>query len=323
MVNRVAVLGGGWSVEAEVSRSSARQICSALEAKYDVSYIELTNALAQDLIEVDPQVVFPVLHGVPGEDGTVQGLLELMDYAFVGSDMVASVISMNKSFSKQQFRQYNLPILDEVLVTAKNLDEVLSQIHGKFSNGVVCKPIHGGSAVGVEIVPTGGNIRQAIENSLQFDDQVLVEPYVQGREITVGVLDLHDSTIQALPVTEILVAPNEWYDFTNRYAIGKSEHVIPAKIDNAITQELQEVAVLAHQSLGCRDFSRVDFLLEPSNRFWVLEVNNIPGMTPTSLYPDGARAIGIEFEDLTDKLVQSAIARGSIRKSSNIMQLPT
>lgn len=322
MVSRVAVLGGGWSFEAEVSRSSARQICFALESKYAVSYTELTNALAQDLIEVDPHVVFPVLHGVPGEDGTVQGLLEIMDYPFVGSDMAASVISMNKWFSKQQFRQYNLPVLDEFLITKTNLDETSSQIRGKFSNGIVCKPIHGGSAVGIEIVPPGVDIRQAIENSLRFDDRILVEPYVQGREITVGVLDLHDATIQALPVTEILVAPNEWYDFTNRYAVGKSEHVIPAKIDKPLTKKLQQAAILAHQSLGCRDFSRVDFLLEPSNRFWVLEVNSIPGMTPTSLYPDGARANGIEFEELNDRLVQSAIARGSTRKSTNIMQLP-
>lgn len=322
MVSRVAVLGGGWSFEAEVSRSSARQICSALESKYTVSYIELTNALAQDLIEEDPHVVFPVLHGVPGEDGTVQGLLEIMDYPFVGSDLAASVISMNKWFSKQQFRQYNLPVLDEFLITKTNLDETSSQIRGKFSNGIVCKPIHGGSAVGIEIVPPGVDIRQAIENSLRFDDRILVEPYVQGREITVGVLDLHDATIQALPVTEILVAPNEWYDFTNRYAVGKSEHVIPAKIDKPLTKKLQQAAILAHQSLGCRDFSRVDFLLEPSNGFWVLEVNSIPGMTPTSLYPDGARANGIEFEELNDRLVQSAIARGSTRKSTNIMQLP-
>ena len=322
MVVHVAVIGGGWSLEAEVSRSSARQICSVLETNYRVSYIELTPTLAQDLEKQQPDVVFPVLHGVPGEDGSVQGILELLGYPFVGSGMMASVISMNKLYSKQQFRNSKIPVLDELIVKKNNLNEMLAQVRNMFVDGIVCKPIHGGSAVGVEIVHEGGDIRRAIENALCYDDSVLVEPFVQGREITVGVLDLHASKIKALPVTEIVVAPNEWYDFTNRYATGKSEHIIPAKLADIVTRDLQEIAVKAHQSLGCRDLSRVDFIVQPDDQFWVLEMNSIPGMTPTSLYPDGARANGIEFDELADSLVKSALARGRSPRSNRAQELP-
>ena len=307
---KVAVIGGGCSAEAEVSRSSASQIKTALEQNFNVEYFELSNGLAIALADFAPDVVFPVLHGFPGEDGTVQGLLSVLGYPFVGSDTNSSVVSMNKALSKYYFDAAGLPVLPQVIVTQGSLEADIDRIVECFGDRVVCKPIHGGSALGVVPLPLGGDLRQALTTSLEIDHTILVEPFVEGREITVGVLDLHNEQIEALPVTEILVAKNEWYDYTNRYTPGRSEHVIPADLDKPITKALQTAAIRAHQSVGCRDLSRVDFILEPSGTFWVLEVNNIPGMTPTSLYPDAAQVHGISFQVLAERLVSSASRRG-------------
>ncbi len=307
---KVAVIGGGCSAEAEVSRSSASQIKTALEQNFTVEYFELSNSLAIALADFAPDVVFPVLHGFPGEDGTVQGLLSVLGYPFVGSDTNSSVVSMNKALSKYYFDAAGLPVLPQVIVTQGSLEADIDRIVESFGDRVVCKPIHGGSALGVVPLPLGGDLRQALTTSLEIDRTILVEPFVEGREITVGVLDLHNEQIEALPVTEILVAKNEWYDYTNRYTPGRSEHVIPADLDKPTTKALQTAAIRAHQSVGCRDLSRVDFILEPSGTFWVLEVNNIPGMTPTSLYPDAAQVHGISFQVLAERLVSSASRRG-------------
>ncbi|MXZ44517.1 MAG: D-alanine--D-alanine ligase [Gammaproteobacteria bacterium] len=311
VVTKIAVIGGGCSAEAEVSRSSAAQVTQALERTFTVKYFELSQSIATELIDFAPSVVFPVLHGFPGEDGTVQGLLSILGYPFVGSDTNASVISINKALSKFYFDAAGLPVLPQVIVTQESLEADIIRVTESFGDRVVCKPMHGGSALGVVPLPSGGDVRKALTTSLVIDNTILVEPFVEGREITVGVLDLHHEQIEALPVTEILVAKDEWYDYTNRYTPGRSEHVIPADIDDTTTNALQTTAIRAHQSVGCRDLSRVDFILEPNGTFWVLEVNNIPGMTPTSLYPDAAQVHGISFQILAEKLVSSASRRGS------------
>ena len=307
---KVAVIGGGCSAEAEVSRSSAAQITQALKSTFTGRYFELSQNIASELIDFTPNVVFPVLHGFPGEDGTVQGLLSVLGYPFVGSDTNASVISMNKALSKYYFDSAGLPVLPQVIVQQESLDADIERVTESFGDRVVCKPMHGGSALGVVPLPAGGELRLALSSSLEIDHTILIEPFVRGREITVGILDLHNENTVALPVTEILVAKDEWYDYTNRYTPGRSEHVIPAAIDEATTKALQTAAIRAHQSVGCRDLSRVDFILEPNGIFWVLEVNNIPGMTPTSLYPDAAQVSGISFQELAEKLVRSAFRRG-------------
>ena len=307
---KVAVIGGGCSAEAEVSRSSATQITVALKQNFTVEYFELSQRLAKELSDFAPDVVFPVLHGFPGEDGTVQGLLSVLGYPFVGSDTNASVISMNKALSKYYFEAAELPVLPQVIVSRGTLEADIDRINASFGDRVVCKPMHGGSALGVVPLPSGGDLKHALTTSLEVDNTILVEPFVEGREITVGVIELHNEQIEALPVTEILVAKDEWYDYTNRYTPGRSEHIIPAEIDEATTNAIQTTAIQAHQSVGCRDLSRVDFILEPSGTFWVLEVNNIPGMTPTSLYPDAAQVHGISFQALAEKLVSSASRRG-------------
>lgn len=306
---KIAVIGGGDSAEAEISRVSASQIAEALQGSYNVRYIELEPNLDAALREFNPDVVFPVLHGPIGEDGTIQGFLEILGFPYVGSAVRAAVLGMDKVLAKQQFRLADLPVLDDVVVSHRNREEAVSRILRSFGERIVCKPRSQGSALGVTLLPDGGNVNEAIDSALQYDDSVLVEPFVSGREITVGVLDLYGSDAVSLPVIEILVATDEWYDFTNRYTPGRSEHVIPAAVNEKTTAELQQIALKAHESLGCRDLSRVDFLLSQDDEIWVLELNTMPGMTPTSLYPDACRSIGMEFDELATRLVQSAFER--------------
>ena len=313
---KVAVLGGGTSHEADISRSSASQIAEALECNCNVQYIELTPRIALDLHELGPDVVFPVLHGSPGEDGTLQGLLDILELPYVGCGLHASALAMDKFLAKQQFRTFDLPVLQDLVVAQADIENGIEQILESFGDHVVCKPRHQGSALGITLLKEGGDIRSALLNGFKYDNFMLVEPFVHGREITVGVLDLHGAEPVALPVTEILVAENEWYDFVNRYTPGKSEHVIPAELDDRTYKKLQDAVIGAHQALGCRNLSRADFVLEQNNDFWLLEVNSMPGMTPTSLYPDACIVHGMDLAELALQLVMSAHRRAASKSTT-------
>ena len=307
----VAVLMGGPSAEAEVSRTSAREVAAALErAGHTAERVELDQSAADRLRTLAPDVVFPALHGPPGEDGTVQGFLEILGLKYVGSDVHGSAVAMDKAIAKSVFSRAGLPIADDLLFAANTaVDVAEAEILSTLGDRVVIKPLSQGSAIGVTPIANGGDLKEGLANALALGDGILVEPYVLGREITVGVLDLSGQAATPFPVIEIRTATDEWYDFKNRYAAGGSEHVIPAPMTDALTAELQSIAVRAHEALGLRDLSRADFIVTDSDEIVLLEVNTLPGMTPTSLYPDGARAIGLSFEDLVDALVKSALSR--------------
>ncbi len=307
----VAVLFGGPSAEASVSASSADGVHRALAKSFEnTSLVEVGDDLIGDLLQLKPDVVFPVLHGPPGEDGTVQGLLEMMGLPYVGSGVKGSAVAMDKRIAKSVFVDAGLPVAPTVFLKRNvELDAAVEQVKEALGERVVIKPVGQGSALGVTPLPNGGDLEAPLETALGFGDGVLVEPYVLGREITVGVLDLFGRAPMALPVTEIRVADDEWYDFENRYAVGKSEHIIPASIDAACAEGLQAAALKAHEVLDLRDLSRADFILRDDGSFVLLEVNAMPGMTPTSLYPDACQHIGWSFERLTKALVVSAIAR--------------
>ena len=307
---RVAVLAGGASAEAEVSRSSAREVATALAATHDPVLIELDNSVTARLAETAPDVVFPVLHGPPGEDGTVQGFLEILELPYVGSDVRGAAVAMDKHVAKELFRRAGLPILDDLIFGPGDEAEAVARVQHAFGDRVVIKPLRQGSAIGVTPLANGGDLERPLAEAFRFGDGVLVEPYFLGREITVGVLDLDGDGPLALPVIEVIVGEDEWYDYENRYAAGKSEHRIPpAGFSDELLKELQRIAVEAHTCLGLRDLSRADFIVSDAGEVMLLEVNALPGMTPTSLFPDGARAIGIAFEELVDRLVRSAWRR--------------
>jgi len=308
----VAVVAGGASAEAEVSRSSAAEVVKALRQRHTtVTLLELDEDLAEALADAEPEVVFPVLHGPPGEDGTVQGFLEILGYPYVGSDVHGSALGMDKHASKALFRAAGLPVLDDVLVRPDDdLPAATAAIRARFGDSVVVKPRGQGSALGTTPMPNGGDVLNAIVNALRFGGPVMVEPFAAGREITVGVLDLEGEQPAAWPVIEIVTAADEWYDYQNRYTPGQSEHIVPAPLTDGTRDELQRIAIAGHRALGLRDLSRADFIVTDDEEIWLLEINTMPGMTPTSLYPDGAGAAGYDFESLVDALVRSAFRRG-------------
>jgi D-alanine-D-alanine ligase len=228
----------------------------------------------------------------------------------VGSDVHGSAVAMDKAIAKSVFKRAGLPIADDLLFAADTaVDKAEVEILETLGDRVVIKPLSQGSAIGVTPIANGGDLKEGLSTALDLGDGILVEPYVLGREITVGVLDLQDRPLTPFPVIEIRTAVDEWYDYRNRYAVGGSEHVIPAPMSDTLTAELQSIAMIAHKALGLRDLSRADFIVTDADEIVLLEVNTMPGMTPTSLYPDGAAAIGLSFEDLVDALVQNALLR--------------
>ena len=309
----VAVLLGGNSAEAQVSRTTGGQIAAALsKAGHNVTPIELDQNCVSTLISNTVDVVFPALHGPPGEDGTVQGMLDMINLPYVGADVAGAAFAMDKSVAKLIFQQAGLPVLEEIVVRpGENLAPVCDQIEQRFANSIVVKPANQGSAIGVTLLPGNQHsrceIQQALNECLRFGS-CLVEPFVAGKEITVGVLEVAEEYL-AHPVIEISTAQDQWYDYENRYSAGGSEHIIPAQLPETVNQELQRIALQAHKSLGLRDLSRADFIVN-DEQYILLEVNTLPGMTPTSLYPDGAKHIGYSFEELVDHLVKQAFKRG-------------
>ncbi len=310
---RIAVLRGGYSREAEVSAKSAREVSAGLiAAGHTAEIIDLGAGLTRDLLQFAPDVVFPALHGSPGEDGTVQGYLEMLGLPYVGAGVHGSATAMDKSLAKAVFQRFALPITPDVVVTAdQDISEAVETIRSRLGLRVAVKPLAQGSALGVHLLPNGGDIAAAIASCREVGGDVLVEPFVMGREMTVGVLDLFEGPIRSMPVIEIRTANDEWYDFTNRYTVGKSEHIIPAVLPPAVATRMSEIAIKAHQALGLYDLSRADLIVTDTDEIYLLEVNTLPGMTPTSLFPDGARAIGYDFPKLMDALVHSAISRAS------------
>ena len=305
----IAVVCGGPSAEAEVSRSSGRCVADALRESYvNVATLELDASIADTLRTGVYDVVFPVLHGPPGEDGSFQGLLEILEMPYVGSGVLASACAMNKVVAKRAFRAFDLPVAREVVITrAESINDAVARVIAELGSDVVVKPIGQGSAVGVLFGTDAASIDAAIRHAWTYDDLVLVEERIVGREITCAVLERDG--VETLPVVEVSTPKDSWYDFEHRYTVGLSEHLIPAPLDADRYARVQQIARDAHVALGCRDLSRADFVVPAAGDPILLEVNTLPGMTPTSLYPDAARAAGITFVDLVAILVQRASSR--------------
>lgn len=306
----IAVVCGGSSPEADVSRASGRAVAEALVASFArVVVLELDAGIAKQLGEHGVDIVFPALHGPPGEDGTFQGFLETLRVPYVGSSVRASACAMDKTLAKHLFREYGLPVARDLVVTrGDDIRGKANQIADRFGEAVV-KPSKQGSALGVSFAMGTGEIEEALIEALAYDDRVLVEERIAGREITVGILERDD--VEALPVVEVRTPAGTWYDYEHRYTSGLSEHIVPAALPGTVYAQVQDLAKRAHIALGCRDLSRVDFVVSPGGEAVVLEVNSLPGMTPTSLYPDAARAAGLSFEALVSILVRRAMRRGA------------
>lgn len=301
----VAVLMGGWSAEREVSLSSGRECAKALDGEgFRVTPIDVGHDLAARLAEVKPEVCFNALHGRWGEDGCVQGLLEVLEIPYTHSGVLASAVAMNKEWTKQIVRSVGVPVASGVLVTpeAALADHVLPPPY-------VAKPVAEGSSVGVVIVKVGANRPpEAIRKvPVTRDGQIMVEKFVAGRELTCGVIG--DTVTDIIDI----VAANhlEFYDYEAKYAPGGSRHILPARIPDDVRRAIQVHTLAAHRALGCRGVSRSDFRWdEATGELVFLEINTQPGMTPTSLVPELAQHRGLSFGALVAWLVEDAsIAR--------------
>jgi D-alanine-D-alanine ligase len=306
----VAVLKGGRSLEREVSLRSGARVEDALKRLgHEAIGLDVDHDLVRRLRELSPDVCFLALHGRDGEDGTVQELLEILGLPYTGSGVSACIRCADKVLAKHHMVDAGLPTPDFVAFTEtafKQLGaaEALGEIAERIGFPMVVKPADQGSALGLRIARSAGDVPGALVAALSYSSKVLLERYVAGRDLAVSVLDG-----EALPIVEA-VPEGDMYDFDARYEIGRSRFVCPAELDDEVTTRAQELAVRVHTLLGCRDVSRVDLLCDEDGGLHVLEANVIPGLTETSLLPQAADAAGIAFDALIGRLLDRALARG-------------
>lgn len=298
---KIGVLMGGLSSEREVSLSSGNAILKALKEKgYNVVGIDVGRDVAEVIRKSGIEVAFNGLHGKFGEDGAIQGVLEVAGVPYTGSGILASAVGMNKILSKLMFKAHGL-LVGPYMVVEAGKREKLNEAPSVIAFPLVVKPSSEGSSVGVSLVYKHEELRPAAELAFKYDREILIEKYITGKEVQVGILGN-----KALGAIEI-VPKNVFYDYEAKYKDGMSEHFFPARIDKAIYERLLEAGLAAHRALGCRGYSRVDFIVDDAGALYVLEVNTLPGMTATSLLPDIARGVGISFPDLVEEILRLAL----------------
>jgi D-alanine-D-alanine ligase len=309
---KVAVLKGGRSLERGVSLRSGARVEDALSRLgHEPLAVDVGADLVERLIAERPDVAFIALHGPGGEDGTVQELLEILDIPYTGPGVAACARCMDKTLAKHELRATEVPTPDWFAFNSTAFRELgaadaLDQIEARLGFPLVVKPASGGSALGVKLVEGRDDVPQALVAAFSYDDRVLLERYVRGRELAVSVLGA-----EALPIVEAIPREGDVYDFEARYEIGRTEFVCPADLDPETAAAVTEAALRAFETLGCSGFSRVDLMLGGGGPE-VLEVNAVPGLTDTSLLPQAAEAAGLEFEQLVERALELALERRSL-----------
>ena len=327
---RVALLVGGTSPEREVSKMSGKGILQALKAlqyptiiidpayglnqpkeedKFflEKDFAEMSNRNCIDAINSglldNVDIVFSALHGKWAEDGTIQSLLELRGLKYTGSKVLASALAMDKEMSKVIFRQAGVKTADWFTVNSRTFEPILiaDQIKQEIGFPCIIKPNDQGSTVGLKFVKDESEVEEGIILAQQYSTKALIEKYIPGRELTVAVL-----INEALPVLEI-VPKSGLYDYKSKYTSGMSEYIVPAKIPDDVAIKAKQQALTVFHSLGCEGYARVDFRLDNDNELYCLEVNTLPGMTPLSLVPKAAKAVGISFDELIKRIIQQAL----------------
>lgn len=300
----VGVIAGGISSEREVSLSTGKGIYGALkELGYNAEFLDFTGDIASIIKKID--IAYIALHGKYGEDGTVQGVLELLKIPYTSSGVLASAIAMDKFYSKKIFEFEKIPTppfftLDCDLRSDASF--ISSEISSKTGYPLIVKPNRGGSTIGVSIVENSEDLAPAIDAAFQHDTKILVERFIRGKLLTVSIIG---NKPLALPIIEIK-PKSGFYDFNSKYTSGLTEYIVPAPLRYEISQKISKLSVKCHSVLDCSGVSRVDLILEENNNINILEVNTIPGMTPTSLVPKAAAACGIDFPLLVDIILNSA-----------------
>ncbi len=304
----IALLAGGKSGEREVSLSGAAIFEKALDPekytirRYDPAYDLAT--LARDSAEID--FAFILLHGLFGEDGSVQGMLDLLDIPYQGSGILGSAVAMDKNLAKLLYRMEGIPVADWQVVTSMD-ERHCEQLAAEMGLPLVIKPVRDGSSLGLTIARSDEDVKKGVELALNNDARVMVEQYIEGREITVSVLGNEDP--EPMPVIEIVPGDEyEFFDYNAKYLPGASKEICPAEIDAELTETAQQYGVKAHKVLQLHGYSRSDMIIDKDRTIYILETNTIPGMTETSLLPQSAAAHGLEYPKLLERLIELGMA---------------
>ena len=303
-LGKVGVLMGGPSSERQVSLKSGMSVYNNLKAAdFNVVAIDIKTAdLVENIRLIKSHKIdcaFIALHGHYGEDGQIQGLLDILDIPYTGSSMLASKLAMDKIASRQVLEIHGLFVPRYKVVEKVSYNtQLLSRL--RFGFPWVIKPATNGSSIGLSIIDSRLQLDNAVEEAFAYDDKIIVEEYIRGRELTVGIL-----RGKPLPVIEI-VPKNRFFDFEAKYSYGLTDYIVPAKIEKSLSRKLQQTALKVHKLLGCSGCSRVDIILDSYGLPYILELNSIPGLTPTSLLPKAAQVLGIDFTNLCIELLMTA-----------------
>lgn len=313
-MSRVAVLKGGRSLERQVSlRSGARVELALQRLGHDVVGIDAGPDMMRRLVEDRPDVVFVAMHGPGGEDGTIQELLEIAGIPYTGSGVMACAQAIDKVVTKHLLGAAGIPTPDFVAFSQTAFRELgaaeaLPTIQDRLAFPIVVKPSRQGSALGINFARTTSDVPSALIAAFSYDDRVLLERHVAGRDLAVSILDGSDGP-EALPVVEAVPQGDDFYDFESRYDIGRTAFVCPAQLPDGLSERAQELALATYEVLGSYGFARVDLMLSAEGELYVLEANSIPGLTDTSLLPLAAEAAGIGFDELIGRILDLALAR--------------
>jgi D-alanine-D-alanine ligase len=319
-MSRVAVLKGGRSLESQVSLRSGARVTDALERLgHEVVGLDLGADLIPRLREEAPDAAFVALHGRGGEDGTVQELLEILGIPYTGSGVLACSRAIDKAMTKHLLLAAGIPTPDFFAFTQTAFRElgaadILPAIEERLDFPIVVKPSRQGSALGIKFARRAEDVPGALMSAFSYDERVVLERYVSGRDLAVSVLDGPDGP-QALPVVEAVPQGEDFYDFAARYDIGRTTFVCPADLPDDVTARAHELALATYELLGCYAFARIDLMLGDDGELSVLEANAIPGLTDTSLLPQAADAAGIGFDDLVARILASAFDREALSRN--------
>ena len=294
---------GGTSAEREISIQTGSGVMRALqELGYDAQSLDYDTRFIDAIRELDPDLVFVALHGPGGEDGQIQGILDYLAIPYTGSALEPCALAMDKHLTKKLCAAEGLPTAAWDLFDLSG--GTLPLLPGSLDLPLVIKPRFEGSSAGVTIVHTHEQWTQAMIDAAQKYPEILAEEFIPGREFTCGVLGE-----EALPIVEIVPNRDEFYTYEAKYAAGGSTHIVPARIDDDLAARMQMLALSVHRLIGLRDYSRTDFIISKEGRPYILEINTLPGLTPTSILPDACAAVGISYQALVDRLVAYALAR--------------
>jgi D-alanine-D-alanine ligase len=311
---KIGVLYGGMSSEREVSLRSGKNCLEALKrlGYSNAELIDVDKNIAKTLVDKKIEIAYIALHGKYGEDGCIQGLLEILGIPYTGCGVMASAISMNKEYTKKVLKTDNIPVIASIM--ADNIGNLAKET-ADLSYPLMIKPVCEGSSIGMTKVNTPEELKKAVQDATKYKSGVMLEEYIEGQSLTVGVLDIESKTI-ATPILGFKTK-TEWYDYEAKYTHGMTEFILPAKIDSNITSLIQNLAIQSHKAVGAKGMSRVDFILS-DNKPYVLEINTIPGMTDLSDLPAQAKEMGISYDNLVQIILNSAL----LSKDSNLVSEP-